>query len=125
DAAEHRRVGHAVAAQAIGAVHAAGVLAGRIEPGQFRRAVGFEFDAAHHVMRGRDHLDAAGGEIEAAIVAALDHALEFAPHALGAEMRHLDIDAAVRAGETLADAVHDRAADDVAGGALAARIVAE
>src|SRR6185437_17002710 len=74
---------------------------------------------------GRDHLDAAGGEIEAAIVAALDHALEFAPHALGAEMRHLDIDAAVRAGETLADAVHDRAADDVAGGALAARIVAE
>ena len=76
-------------------------------------------------MRGRDHLDAAGGEIEAAIGAALDHALELAPHALGAEMAHLDIDAAVRAGVALADAVHDRAADDVARGALAALVVVE
>ena len=76
-------------------------------------------------MRGRDHLDAAGGEIEAAIGAALDHALELAPHALRAQMAHLDIDAAMWASVALADAVHDGARNDVAGGAFAARIVVE
>ena len=101
DAAEHRGVGDAVAAQPVGAVHAAGVLAGRVEPRQLGGAIGVELDAAHHVMRGRDHLDAAGGEIEAAIGAALDHALELAPHALRPEMAHLDIDAAMRARRAL------------------------
>ena len=82
-------------------MHAAGVLAGGVEPRHRRRAVGREHHAAHHVMRGRDHLDAAGGEIEAAIGAALDHALELAPHAVGAEMAHLDIDAAMREAKPL------------------------
>src|SRR3972149_10402298 len=76
-------------------------------------------------MRGRDHLDAAGGQVEAAIGAALDHALEFAPHPLGPQVSHLDIDAAMRAGVAFADAVLNRAADDIAGGAFAARIVIE
>ena len=45
-------------------------------PAQRRRAVGVEHHAAHHVVRRRHDLDEAAGEIEAAVGAALDHALE-------------------------------------------------
>jgi hypothetical protein len=76
-------------------------------------------------MRGRNHLDAAAGEIEAAVGAALDHALEVVGHLGGPEMAHLDVDAAVRAGESGADAILDRAADDVARRPFAAGIVLE
>ena len=60
------------------------------------RAIGAEHHAAHHVVRGRHHLDQAAGEVEAAVGAALDHALEAAPHVVRPEVRHLDVDAAVR-----------------------------
>src|SRR5262244_1745967 len=106
-------------------MHSAGVLAGGKKARHRRGAVGREHDAAHHVMRGWDHLDAAAGKVKAAVGAALDHALEIAPHVGGAEMAHLDVDAAVRAGEARADAILDRAADDVARRALTARIVLE
>jgi hypothetical protein len=76
-------------------------------------------------VRGWNYLYAAAGEVETAVLAAFDHALELAPHPFGVKVAHLDIDAAIRAGEPLADAVHDRAADDIARGALAARIVVE
>ena len=59
DAAEHGRVGDAVAAEAVGAVHAAGVLAGGEQPVQRGAAVGREDDAAHHVVGGRHDLDRA------------------------------------------------------------------
>src|SRR5437660_9371866 len=76
-------------------------------------------------MRRRHHLDVAGGEIETAIGAALDHALELPPHFGGPEMRHAQIDAAVRRRMTLADAIHDRAADDIARRALATFVISE
>src|SRR5580692_859873 len=76
-------------------------------------------------MRRRDHLDAPRREVEAAIGAALHHALELAAHILSAEMPHLDEHAAMAARITLAHAIDDRAADDVARGALALRIIAE
>ena len=53
-----------------------------------RQAIGFEGDAAHHVMRGRHDFNEAAGEIEAAILAALDHAFEVFPVILGAEVAH-------------------------------------
>ena len=59
NAAEHGRVGDPVAAQAVGAVHAAGIFAGRIQARHLGRAVGLEHQAAHHIMRGRHHLDQA------------------------------------------------------------------
>ncbi len=124
DAAEDRRVRDAVAAETVRAVHAAGVLAGGEEPGQRRRAVGPEDDAAHHVVRGRHDLDEPAGEVEAAIRAALDHALELASHVVDAEVRHADVDAAVRRGAAGAHLGVDAARDDVARRPLAVRVVA-
>ena len=76
-------------------------------------------------MRARDHLDAARREIEAAIGAALNHALELAAHRLRSEMAHLDEDPAMRARMPLADAIDDGAADDVARGALGLLVITE
>ncbi len=42
----------------------------------------------HHVVRSGHDFDEATREIEAAIGAALDHAFEFTPHAIRAEMPH-------------------------------------
>ena len=81
-------------------MHAPGVLAGREQSGQRRGAVGAEDHAAHHVVRGRHHLDQAAGEVEATVGAALDHALEQLAHLVRAEVVHLDVHAAVRRGAT-------------------------
>src|SRR2546429_3913621 len=78
----------------------------------------------NEVMRGGHHLDEAAGEIEAAVAAAIHHALELLRHLGRPEMAHLDVDAAVRA---RAPGLHlrvDGAADDVAGGALEGLVVA-
>ncbi len=123
DAAENRGIGDAVAAQPVGAVHAARVLAGHEQSRERGRAIGGELDTAHHVMRGRHDLDTASGEIEAAIRAALDHALELAPHIVGAEVRHRQPDSAVRRGTSGAHLRIDSARDDVARRALAPWIV--
>src|SRR5258707_915418 len=106
-------------------MYATGVLACRVKPANFRGAVGREHHAAHHVVRGGNDLDAAGGEIEAAVGAALDHAFELAPHIVGPQMSHGNPYAAIGRRMTLADAIHDRAADNVAGGAFTARMVFE
>ena len=69
-------------------------------------------------MRGGHHLHEAAGKIEAAVAAAVDHALEFLRHLSRPEMAHLDVEPAMRRG---APRLHLRvhgAADDVAGGAL-------
>src|SRR5947209_9751258 len=76
-------------------------------------------------MRRRHDLDVTAGKIEAAIGAALDHSFELPPHFRGPEMRHAQIDAAIRGRVPLAYAIHDRAADDVARRALAAVVVGE
>src|SRR5262249_56812210 len=87
-------------------------------------AIGRELDAAHHVMRGRHDFDTSRGEIEAAIGAALDHALELSPHVVGTEMSHAEPYATVRCRSAGPHLRIDRARDDVARGTLAARIVA-
>ena len=74
-------------------------------------------------MRGRHHFDEAAGEIETAIAAAVDHALELLRHIGRAEMTHLDIDAPVRSGAAGPHLGIDGAADDIAGGAFEFRIV--
>ncbi len=124
DAAEHGGVRDAVAAEAVRAVHAAGVLARREEARERGGAVDAELHAAHHVVRGRHHLDSPAGEIEAAVGAALDHALELAPHVLGAEMAHRDVETAMRRGVALAHLGEHRPRHDVARRPLAARVVA-
>ena len=54
-AAEDQQVGEGVAAEPVGAVHAARDLAGREQPGHPARGrgVGVDRDAAHHVVAGR------------------------------------------------------------------------
>ena len=76
-------------------------------------------------MRSRHDLDVASGKIEAAIGAALDHAFELAAHFRGPEMRHANIDAAIRRRMAFANAVHDRAAHDIARRTLAALVIGE
>ena len=104
-------------------MHAARVLARDEEARELGRAVGLEHDAAHHVVRGRHDFDEAAREIEAAVVAALDHALEDLAHVLRPEVPHADVDAAVRRELALAHLLEHRARDDVARRALVARIV--
>ena len=106
-------VRHPVAAEPVGAVHAAGILAGGEQAGQPGRAVGLEAHPAHQVVRRRHHLDPSAGEIEATIGAALDHALELGAHLVGAEMAHVDIDPAARRRVALAHLLVDGAGDDV------------
>src|SRR5262245_40924072 len=69
-------------------------------------------------MRSGHHLHESAGEIEAAVAAAVDHALEFLRHLGRPEMAHLDVEAAMRRG---APRLHLRvhgAADEVARGPL-------
>jgi hypothetical protein len=83
-----------------------------------------ELDAAPHGVRGRHHLDSPVGEVEAAVGAALDHALELAPHVVGAEMAHRDVETAMQRGVALAHLGEHRPRHDVARRPLAARVVA-
>ena len=84
------------------------------------RAVLLEFDAAHHVVGRRHHLDPVAGQVEAAVGAAPDHALEAAAHLVRAQMLHLDVDAAVGRGVAGAHLGIHGAGDDIAGRPLAA-----
>ena len=125
DAAIDGRVGDTVAAQPVGAMRAASILAGDIESGKGGPRVGIDDNAAHEIMRRRHHLDKAASKVEAAIGAALHHAGEFLRDIVGPQMRHGDMDAALRGGVALAHLVIDGAADNVARGALAALVIAE
>src|SRR5690606_23484462 len=107
------------------AVNAARILARDEEAGEFRLGVDVTEDATHEVMRGRHDLDETTGEIEAAVGAALDHALELLRHLLATEMAHRDIQPAIgRRAACLHLAVHGLR-DEVARRALATRIVVE
>ncbi|HEU5321581.1 MAG TPA: FAD-binding protein, partial [Methylomirabilota bacterium] len=77
-AAEHRGLGHAVAAQSVGAVHPAGVLAGREETLDGRAARGVDDDPTHEEVRRGADLDRAAGQVAAEVAAAPDHAAEVA-----------------------------------------------
>src|SRR6185436_3692613 len=124
NAAENGGIRDAVAAEPVRAVHAARVLAGDEEAVELARAIQPEHGPAHHVVRGRNDLDQPAREVEAAIGAALDHALELLRHALRPEMTHADVDAAVRGDPAGAHLGVDRARDDVARRALALGVVA-
>ena len=77
-------------------MHAACVLACDEQPAQRGGAVGGELHPAHHVVSRRHHFHQPRGEIEAAVGAALHHALEVLAHPLRAEVRHGDVQAAMR-----------------------------
>ena len=66
-------------------------------PARAVRAVGRELHPAHHVVRGRHHLDQAAGQVETAIGAALHHALELRGDVGRAQVRHREVHAAIRA----------------------------
>ena len=123
DAAEHRGIRHAVAAQAVGAMHAAAVLARGEKSGRGGRAIDVELDPTHQVVRRRHDLDPAARQVEAAVLAAVDHAGEGPGDLLGTKMAHLDIDAAHGARAPGAHFGINAAADHVARGALAALVV--
>ncbi len=118
NAAEHRRIGDAVAAEAVRAMHAARVLAGDEKAKAFGRGLDVADHAAHEIVRGRHHFDQAAGEIEAAIAAAIDHAFELLRHLRRTEMAHLDIDAAILRRAAGFHLGRDGAADDIARGAF-------
>ena len=64
-AAEHQQVRQRVAAEPVGAVHAAGALAGGEQPRRGRGAgVGVDLDAAHHVVAGRPDLHLVLGDVD-------------------------------------------------------------
>ena len=63
--AEHDQVAQRVAAEPVGAVHAARTLPGREQPGHDRhRRVGIDLDAAHHVVTGRADLHRLLGDVD-------------------------------------------------------------
>jgi hypothetical protein len=122
--AEHRGVRDTVSAQAVRAMHPAGILARDEKTRHRSRAISRKLDPAHEVMRGGHDLDQAAGKIETAVAAPLDHATKRAPHVLRSQVRHADVDASVRRGVAGAHLVEDGPRDDVAGRALQQRIVA-
>ena len=64
-AAEHQQVGQRVAAEPVGAVHAAGDLTGREQARhRGRGGVRLDLDAAHHVVAGRPDLHRLGGDVD-------------------------------------------------------------
>ena len=91
NAAEHGRVGDPIAAQPVGAMHAACVLARDEEPRPLGRGVRTADHAAHEIVCSRHHFDEPAGKIEAAVAAALHHALELLRHPLRPEVTHLYI----------------------------------
>src|SRR5262249_46472121 len=121
DAAEHRRFGDAVAAEAVGAVNTAGVLAGREEPFDRRAARGVDDDAAPHEVRGRSPLHRAARDITAGVAAGPRHAAEVSLDDVGAEVRDVDPHAAVRRPAPLRDLEKRGARHEIAGRALHAR----
>src|SRR5487761_2531609 len=74
-------------------------------------------------MGGGNHLHPSIGKIKTAIGTPLHHPLEATPNVGGAKMAHLNPHAAIGGRMAFQNAVHDTAAHDIAGGALALRII--
>ena len=116
--AEHQEIAQRVAAEPVGAVEPARDLAGGEEPGHRRGlALGVDLHAAHHVVRGREHLhrlarDVDVGELEELLV----HARQLLPDVLGLAARgDVEERAAVRAAAPFPHLLRDGARDDVPG----------
>src|SRR5258706_75975 len=63
--AEHQEVAEGVPTQSVGAVHPAGDLPGRVEPGyDGGRSVRIDLDAAHDVVAGRADLHRLLGDVD-------------------------------------------------------------
>src|SRR3546814_13261611 len=59
------------------------------------RSIGLEYDPAHHVMSGGNDFDQASGQIETAVSATIDHALELLADSVGTQVIHLYVGAAI------------------------------
>ncbi len=125
DAAIHGRIRHAVAAQAVRAMGAAGIFARDVEALHRGAGVHVDHNAAHEIMRGWHHFDHAACQIEAAVGAALDHALEFLAHIVGPEMGHRDEDALLFGIIVFSHLGIDAPADQIAGRAFALVVIVE
>ena len=123
NAAKDGGIGNPIAAQAVGAMDTARILARRIKAEQRRPALDVEDNPAHHVMRRRHHLDQPARKIKAAISAARDHAGELPGNVLGPEVRHRQIDPAMGACAAGAHLLEDGTRDDVARGTLGPGII--
>ena len=118
DGPEHHRFGHPVAAEAVGAVDAAGILAGREQPFQGRAAVGVDADAAHLEVRRGGHLDQVGRHVDADGQAAGVHARGGLEQEVLPEMPDVEMDAGAGGAAPGPDLHHAAARDEIAGGAL-------
>ena len=121
DAAENGGLGDAIAAESIGSVHAARVLARGEQPFQIGVAGAVDRDAAHHEVRGGSDLHGRARQVIAEVAAALDHAAEAPLHDLGPEMRDVDPHAAMGCPPALDHLGEAGARDEVARRALHAR----
>ena len=115
---EHRRVGHAVASEPIGAVDAARILAGSPEAFDGRAARRIDHDAAHHEVRGRPHFHGPTREIATEVATAPHHSSETPLDDVGAQVRDVDPHATVRRSPSLLDLEERRAGDQITRGAL-------
>src|SRR5262249_51108606 len=96
DAAEHGGVGDPIAAEAVGTVNTPRVLT-RGEQSLHSGATGWiDHPPAHHEVGGRAHLHGLPGEVAPEISATTHHPAEAGLDRLGAKMRDVDPDAAVR-----------------------------
>src|SRR5262245_49201457 len=118
DATEHGGLGNTIAAEAVRAMNAAGVLAGGEQAFHRRAAVGIDDDAAHHEVRGRPDLDGSAREVPAKVAASTHHAAKVALDHLGAQVRDVDPHAAVGRAAALGHLQKRCARDEVARGAL-------
>ena len=98
-ASEDQEVAQRVAAEAVGAVHAAGYFAGRVETGHRRLLrLGVHLDPAHHVMRRRADFHRVLGDIDVRqLFELVIHARQFFLDEIGTLLRgDVEDDAAVR-----------------------------
>ena len=113
---EHEQIGQGVAPESIRAVHPAGDLARREEPGSCRGArLGVHPDAAHHVVRRRRDLHRPGRDVHVGqLLELVVHRRELAPHPLGRQVADVEKDATMGRASALLDLGVNRAGDVVA-----------
>src|SRR5262249_13001987 len=95
DPAEYRGLGDAVAAEAVGAVHAAGVFASGKEAFDAGAAGRIDDDTAHHEVSSRSDLDRAAREVPTEVATASHQSSKGPLDDVGAEVRNVDPHAAV------------------------------
>ena len=99
------------------------IFSGDIEPGQSATGIDIDHDATHEIVRRRHHFDPPASQIETTIGAAFDHTGKLSRYIFRAEMTHCNIDATVGCRIATTHFGINSTADDIAGCALARRIV--